>query len=55
MRLDAEREYRRWLKQAEIDLDDARYSAQGGRYSLARFLSQQAAEDIVGAVKGKGR
>jgi HEPN domain-containing protein len=49
MRLDAEKEYRRWLKQAEIDLDDARYSAQGGRYNLACFLSQQAAEKALKA------
>jgi HEPN domain-containing protein len=43
MRLDPEKEYRRWLKQAELDLDDARYNAEGGRYSLTCFLSQQAA------------
>ncbi len=49
MRLDAEKEYRRWLKQAEIDLDDARYSAEGGRYNLACFLCQQAAEKALKA------
>ncbi len=49
MRLDAEKEYRRWLKQAELDLDDARFNAEGGRYSLACFLSQQAAEKALKA------
>lgn len=44
MQLDPERENRRWLRQAELDLDDARYSADGMRYNLACFLSQQAAE-----------
>lgn len=49
MRLDAEKEYRRWLRQAESDLDDARYNAEGGRYSLTCFLSQQAAEKALKA------
>lgn len=49
MRLDPEKEYRRWLKQAESDLDDARYNAEGGRYSLTCFLCQQAAEKAMKA------
>lgn len=49
MRFDPEKEYRRWIKQAESDLDDARYNAKGGRYSLACFLSQQAAEKAMKA------
>ncbi len=49
MRPDAEREYRRWIRQAESDLDDAEYNASGGRYSLACFLSQQAAEKALKA------
>jgi HEPN domain-containing protein len=34
----------RWFQQAERDLDDAVFARQGGRYNLACFLSQQAAE-----------
>lgn len=49
MRPDPAREYRRWLAQAESDLDDARYNMAGGRNSLACFLSQQAAEKAVKA------
>lgn len=49
MRPDPEREYIRWKKQADLDLDDAEYSAQGKRYHLARFLSQQAAEKALKA------
>lgn len=49
MRLDAEKEYGRWLRQAELDLEDARYSAAGGRHNLACFLSQQAAEKALKA------
>lgn len=40
---------RRWLAQAQLDLDDARYSRDGGRHSLACFLSQQSAEKAVKA------
>jgi len=49
MRPDPAREYRRWLRQAESDLDDARYNMAGDRHSLACFLSQQAAEKAVKA------
>ena len=55
MRPDHRREYERWMRQAEMDLDDARYNAKGRRYSLACFLSQQAAEKAVKAhLYGRG-
>ena len=44
MNLDAMSEGRRWLRQAEQDLDDARYNLEGDRYHLVCFLSQQSAE-----------
>lgn len=49
MRPDARREYERWMKQAKIDLEDAEFNAQGGRYNLTCFLSQQAAEKALKA------
>ncbi len=49
MPLDPEREYRRWLEQARSDLDDAEFSANGGRFNLACFLAQQAAEKALKA------
>jgi HEPN domain-containing protein len=39
----------RWLKQAVQDLDDAAFCRQGGRFNLACFLGQQAAEKAVKA------
>ncbi len=42
-----EEEGRRWLRQAERDLDDARYAFNGERYNLACFLAQQASEKAV--------
>ena len=39
----------RWLLQAEQDLDDARYNFDGGRFHLACFLAQQAAEKALKA------
>lgn len=44
MRPDPRQEGMRWLKQAQRDLDDARYSMEGQRFNLACFLAQQAAE-----------
>jgi len=44
--------------QAEQDLDDARYNYAGGRYHLACFLAQQAAEKSLKAflyTHGEGR
>ncbi len=37
----------RWLRQAEQDLDDAEFLREGGRFNLACFLGQQAAEKAV--------
>lgn len=37
----------RWLKQAESDLEDAQYNSEGGRYNVACFLGQQAAEKAL--------
>ena len=49
MRPDPKAEGLRWLRQAEHDLSDADYSRAGGRYSLACFLCQQAAEKALKA------
>ncbi|MBC7248597.1 MAG: HEPN domain-containing protein [Actinobacteria bacterium] len=49
MQPDPRREYERWIRQARHDLDDAEFNAQGGRYHLACFLSQQAAEKAIKA------
>lgn len=47
MRPDPRQEGRRWLEQAQRDLDDARYAREGGRHNLACFLCQQAAEKAL--------
>ena len=39
----------RWLRQAEQDLDAARYLKEGGRHNLACFMGQQAAEKAIKA------
>ncbi len=39
----------RWLRQAEQDLDDARFLKEGGRHNLACFMGQQAAEKAIKA------
>lgn len=49
MQRDDRHEARRWLEQARRDLDDARFCATGGRYSLACFVAQQAAEKALKA------
>jgi len=49
MRHDLIDEGKRWLAQALNDIDDARYNQKGGRYHLACFLSQQAAEKALKA------
>jgi len=49
MRPDPKTEGLRWLRQAEHDLSDADYSRAGGRYNLACFLCQQAAEKALKA------
>lgn len=47
MRPDPREEGRRWVDQALRDLDDACFARDGGRYNLACFLSQQAAEKAL--------
>ena len=42
-------ESRRWWRQAERDLDDARYAFDGQRYNLTCFLTQQSAEKALKA------
>lgn len=49
MRRDPGLEGDRWARQAERDIDDARYALGGKRFNLACFLSQQAAEKAVKA------
>ena len=39
----------RWLRQAEQDGRDAQFNREGGRYNLACFLCQQAAEKALKA------
>ena len=39
----------RWLRQAEQDWQDAQFTHEGGRFNLACFLSQQAAEKAIKA------
>jgi HEPN domain-containing protein len=39
----------RWFRQSKMDLDDARFAAEGKRYHLACFLAQQAAEKALKA------
>ena len=40
---------RRWMLQAERDLEDAKYLRDGSRYNLACFMGQQAGEKAVKA------
>ncbi len=42
-------EGRRWWRQVERDLDDARYTFDGQRYNLTCFLAQQSAEKALKA------
>jgi HEPN domain-containing protein len=46
---DFAKEGARWFRQAEQDLDDAAFTREGGRFNLACFLGQQAAEKAVKA------
>ncbi len=56
MNPDPIREQERWQRQAERDLDDARFSQAGARFNLACFLAQQAAEKSLKAyLYGAGR
>ncbi len=49
MKAEREQSASRWLKQAEIDLEDAMYLFEGGRYHLVCFMSQQASEKALKA------
>ena len=49
MRHDGKWEGRRWLAEAEADLDTARYLQEGGRHNTACFISQQSAEKAMKA------
>jgi HEPN domain-containing protein len=46
---DFAKEGARWFRQAEQDLDDAAFTREGGRFNLACFLGQQAAEKALKA------
>ena len=46
---DFAKEGARWFRQAEQDLDDAAFTRGGGRFNLACFLGQQAAEKALKA------
>lgn len=41
---------RDWMKQAERDLENAKYEMKGSFYEWVCFLSQQAAEKAIKAV-----
>jgi len=47
--VDPREESRRWLEQAQRDLDDASFCARGERHNLACFLCQQSAEKALKA------
>lgn len=42
-------EAKRWFRQAQEDLNDAKYLEEGHRFHLACFMSQQAAEKAIKA------
>ena len=47
MRPDPREEGKRWLQQAQQDIDDAQYNQAGERYHLTCFLAQQAGEKAL--------
>jgi len=49
MKPDPIEEGKRWLRQAQQDIDDAQYNRAGRRYHLTCFLTQQAAEKALKA------
>ena len=49
MNRDLKAEGARWMRQADQDLDDARYLREGGRHNTACFMSKQAGEKAVKA------
>lgn len=50
MKQNSAAEEKRWLKQAENDLDDAKFNLKGKRFHLACFLAQQSAEKALKAL-----
>ena len=56
MKRSPEAEGRRWLSQAEEDLDSAHLLMRGGKYYLVCFLAQQIAEKAIKAyIYSKGQ
>jgi HEPN domain-containing protein len=49
MRPDPVEDGKRWLRQAQQDIDDAGYNRAGGRYHLTCFLAQQGSEKALKA------
>ena len=49
MSRDSKSEGARWMRQAEQDLEDARFLREGDRHNLACFMGQQAGEKAVKA------
>lgn len=47
MTADRRSEANRWIRQADKDLDDARFVKKGRRYNLSCFMSQQAGEKAM--------
>ena len=47
--IDFKLEGQRWLRQARRDLNDAGFNRKGGRFNVACFLAQQAAEKSLKA------
>ena len=47
MRPDPKAEGARWMRQAERDLEDAKFLREGNRYNLACFMGQQAGEKAL--------
>ncbi|MBI2575472.1 HEPN domain-containing protein [Candidatus Woesearchaeota archaeon] len=43
-------EVKSWLQQAQEDLDASEYNFKGGRFRLAAFMCQQAAEKVLKAL-----
>ncbi len=54
MNPDATEEGGRWLRQAEQDLDDARYNLEGGRYHLTCFLAALSKNPVISVLSTRG-
>ena len=59
MNRDLKAEGARWMRQADQDLDDARYLREGGRHNTACFMSKQAGgeggQGFPVPLRGRGR